>query len=192
MAPETQFSAGKIIDAAIGITRAHGIDAVTARSIAKELGCSVKPIFTAFDNMDDAIEATVERARSIFTEFMQKPYEKLSFMRIGLRWIDFARTESNLYKLLFVPSARGARLTTPLNVFMNFEGLTEKIVPIVASEFGLSGDKAYRLYNQMIIHAHGMACILVSGQTDFTEQSIREIFSETVESLVGYYKKSEE
>lgn len=192
MAPETQFSAGKIIDAAIGITRAHGIDAVTARSIAKELGCSVKPIFTAFDNMDDAIEATVERARSIFTEFMQKPYEKLSFMRIGLRWIDFARTEQNLYKLLFVPSARGARLTTPLNVFMNFEGLTEKIVPIVASEFGLSGDKAYRLYNQMIIHAHGMACILVSGQTDFTEQSIREIFSETVESLVGYYKKSEE
>lgn len=142
--------------------------------------------------MDDAIEATVERARSIFTEFMQKPYEKLSFMRIGLRWIDFARTEPNLYKLLFVPSARGARLTTPLNVFMNFEGLTEKIVPIVASEFGLSGDKAYRLYNQMIIHAHGMACILVSGQTDFTEQSIREIFSETVESLVGYYKKSEE
>ena len=192
MAPETQFSAGKIIDAAIGITRAHGIDAVTARSIAKELGCSVKPIFTAFDNMDDAIEATVERARSIFTEFMQKPYEKLSFMRIGLRWIDFARTEPNHYKLLFVPSARGARLTTPLNVFMNFEGLTEKIVPIVASEFGLSGDKAYRLYNQMIIHAHGMACILVSGQTDFTEQSIREIFSETVESLVGYYKKSEE
>ena len=179
MAPETQFSAGKIIDAAIGITRAHGIDAVTARSIAKELGCSVKPIFTAFDNMDDAIEATVERARSIFTDFMQKPYEKLSFMRIGLRWIDFARTEPNLYKLLFVPSARGARLT-------------EKIVPIVASEFGLSGDKAYRLYNQMIIHAHGMACILVSGQTDFTEQSIREIFSETVESLVGYYKKSEE
>ena len=108
MAPETQFSAGKIIDAAIGITRAHGIDAVTARSIAKELGCSVKPIFTAFDNMDDAIEATVERARSIFTEFMQKPYEKLSFMRIGLRWIDFARTEPNLYKLLFVPSARRA------------------------------------------------------------------------------------
>lgn len=191
MAPETQFRE-RIIDAAIGITRAHGIDAVTARSIAKELGCSVKPIFTAFDNMDDAIEATVERARSIFTDFMQKPYEKLSFMRIGLRWIDFARTEQNLYKLLFVPSARGARLTTPLNVFMNFEGLTEKIVPIVASEFGLSGDKAYRLYNQMIIHAHGMACILVSGQTDFTEQSIREIFSETVESLVGYYKKSEE
>ena len=192
MAPETQFSAGKIIHAVLGITRAHAIYPVTARNIAEKHGRSVKLDFTAFDNMDDAIEATVERARSIFTEFMQKPYEKLSIMRIGLRWIDLARTEPNLYKLLFVPSARGARLTTPLNVFMNFEGLTEKIVPIVASEFGLSGDKAYRLYNQMIIHAHGMACILVSGQTDFTEQSIREIFSETVESLVGYYKKSEE
>ena len=192
MAPETQFSAGKIIDAAIGITRAHGIDAVTARSIAKELGCSVKPIFTAFDNMDDAIEATVERARSIFTDFMQKPYEKLSSMRPARRGSHFPPRPPIFKKLLFAPPARGAGLTTPLNVFMNFEGLTEKIVPIVASEFGLSGDKAYRLYNQMIIHAHGMACILVSGQTDFTEQSIREIFSETVESLVGYYKKSEE
>ena len=44
----------------------------------------------------------------------------------------------------------------------------------------------------MIIHAHGMACILVSGQTDFNEQSIREIFSETVESLVEHYKNREE
>ena len=192
MPPKFMFTKEQLIEASLNIIRRGGPQSLTARSLAGELGCSVKPIFTAFDNMDDAIEATVERARSIFTDFMQKPYEKLSFMRIGLRWIDFARTEPNLYKLLFVPSARGARLTTPLNVFMNFEGLTEKIVPIVASEFGLSGDKAYRLYNQMIIHAHGMACILVSGQTDFTEQSIREIFSETVESLVGYYKKSEE
>lgn len=72
MAPETQFRE-RIIDAAIGITRAHGIDAVTARSIAKELGCSVKPIFTAFDNMDDAIEATVERARSILRILCRNP-----------------------------------------------------------------------------------------------------------------------
>ena len=37
MAPETQFSAGRIIDAAISITRAQGIAFVTARSLAKEL-----------------------------------------------------------------------------------------------------------------------------------------------------------
>lgn len=192
MAPETQFSAGKIIEAAISITREQGIAAVTARSLAKELKCSVKPIFTAFDSMDDVIYATAERAKSIFLDFMQQPYEKLSFMRIGLRWIDFARCEPNLYKLLFVPSLGGARLTTPLNVFMNFEGLTEKIIPIIVSEFDLSRENACRLYNQMIIHAHGMACILVSGQTDFNEHSIREIFSETVESLVEHYKNREE
>ena len=42
----------------------------------------------------------------------------------------------------------------------------------------------------MILHAHGIACILVAGETDFTEQNIREIFSETVESLVAYYKNA--
>lgn len=188
MPPEIQFSAERIVDAAIEITREEGISAVTARAIAHRLGCSVKPVFTAFGSMDDVARATADRAKSIFTDFMQEPYEKLSFMRIGLRWIDFARCEPNLYRLLFMPSGGDAKTLTPLNVFANFSDLTEKVVPIIRREFDLTQEQSYRLYNQMIIHAHGMACILAVGQAEFTERSIREIFSETVESLVEHYK----
>lgn len=191
MPPKVQFSSEMIVAAAIAVTRREGVSAVTARSLGKELDCSVKPIFTAFENMDAVIAATAREAKRIFLEHMQKPYKKrISFMQIGLRWIDFARVEPRLYQLLFMPVSKGGRAVTPLNVFENFEGLTEKVLPIIEAEFSLPEKYALKLYNQMILHAHGIACILVAGETDFTEQNIREIFSETVESLVAYYKNA--
>ncbi len=188
MPPKTQFSAEKIIDAAICITRRDGFAAVTARNIGKELSCSVKPIFTAFENMDGVMAATIKAANGIFIEYMQSPYKKLSFMQIGLRWIQFSRDEPRLYQLLFMPVSRGTRIFTPLNLSMNFGELTDKIIPIICREFALDEGCALKLYNQMILHAHGIACLIAAGETDFTEQSIREIFSETVEGLVMYYK----
>ena len=115
--------------------------------------------------MDAVIAATAREAKRIFLEHMQKPYKKrISFMQIGLRWIDFARVEPRLYQLLFMPVSKGGRAVTPLNVFENFEGLTEKVLPIIEAEFSLSEKHALKLYNQMILHAHGIACILVAGK----------------------------
>ena len=188
MPPKTQFSAEKIIDAAICITRREGFAAVTARSIGKELNCSVKPIFTAFENMDGVMLATKKAVNGIFVRYMQTPYKKLSFMQIGLRWIQFSRDEPRLYQLLFMPVSRGTQVFTPLNLSMNFGELTSQIIPLICRDFTLDHNSALKLYNQMILHAHGIASLIASGDTDFTEQSIREIFSETVEGLVMYYK----
>lgn len=190
MPPKIQFSSDKIITAAINIVRRDGMAMVTARNLGRELDCSVKPIFTAFENMEEVMAATVSQARAIFTDYMQRPYKKrVSFMQVGLRWIDFAREEPRLYQLLFMPVSRGARILSPLNVFENFQELTHQVLPIIEKEFGLPGKYALKLYNQMILHAHGIACILVAGETDFTEQNIREIYAETAEGLVMYYRK---
>ena len=188
MPPKTQYSAETIIDGAIRITRREGFSAVTARRLGKELNCSVKPIFTAFENMEELAAATIQAANKIFTDYMRGPYKKQSFMRVGLRWIQFAREEPRLYQLLFMPVSKGKRMLTPLNISTNFGELTNKIVPIICREFDLGEDYALKLYNQMILHAHGIACLIASGETDFTEQSIREIFSETAEGLILYYK----
>jgi hypothetical protein len=71
---------------------------------------------------------------------------------------------------------------------MNFGELSDKIIPIIRNEFSLDENRAIKLYNQMILHAHGIACLIATGGSDFSEHSIREIFSETVEGLVMFYK----
>lgn len=187
MAHDTTYSAEKIIDAAVAVTCAEGIAAVTARRLARQLGCSVKPLFTHFENMDGIIAATADRARDIFYEYMRRPYEKHSFMRVGLRWLDFAEEEPNLYRLLFMPEA-GAQMTSPLDIFTRFGGLTDDVLPLIKRQFELGDADALRLLSQMIIHAHGIACILVINGAAFPEQSLREIYEETAESLAAYYK----
>ena len=53
MPPKVKFTSDKIIEAAVKITRAKGIDAVTAREVGKVLGASSRPIFTYFDTVED-------------------------------------------------------------------------------------------------------------------------------------------
>ena len=52
MPPKVKFQKDDIVRAALNVARRGGIDAVTAREVAKELGMSVGPIFTWFDTME--------------------------------------------------------------------------------------------------------------------------------------------
>ena len=46
------FTKEEITEAALNITRRNGFSALTARSLGQELGCSSKPVFGLFDNME--------------------------------------------------------------------------------------------------------------------------------------------
>ncbi|MGE7690706.1 hypothetical protein ACQKMI_16025 [Lysinibacillus sp. NPDC097214] len=45
MAPKERFKEEILLDCAFEMVRKSGIDSVNARDLAKELGCSTKPIF---------------------------------------------------------------------------------------------------------------------------------------------------
>ena len=48
MPPKFKFTRDEITNAALNVTRKNGISGLTARALAAELGCSVKPIFGLF------------------------------------------------------------------------------------------------------------------------------------------------
>ncbi len=52
MPKHAQFTKETIIRTCIDIIKTEGAEALTARSICKKLGCSVAPLFWAFENMD--------------------------------------------------------------------------------------------------------------------------------------------
>ena len=49
----TKFLKEDIIEAACAVVKKEGLSAINARRVAKELGCSVQPIFYQFENMED-------------------------------------------------------------------------------------------------------------------------------------------
>ena len=45
----------QILDAAYSIAKRDGLSLITARNVAKEIGCSTQPIYLEFENMDEII-----------------------------------------------------------------------------------------------------------------------------------------
>ena len=53
MARKCAYTKEMILEAAIKLFKKEGSDAVTAKNIAKELGCSVAPIYSVYMSLDD-------------------------------------------------------------------------------------------------------------------------------------------
>lgn len=62
MPPKVKYTKDEIIWAALDLAREGGIRSVTARGLAERLGCSVKPIFGLFENMEEVLEAVLKTA----------------------------------------------------------------------------------------------------------------------------------
>ena len=53
MPPKPKYTRAEIADATFDLVRTQGIEALSARELAKQIGTSTRPIFTAFKDMDD-------------------------------------------------------------------------------------------------------------------------------------------
>ena len=113
MPPQIRFTKGDLLRAAFTITRSRGIDAVNARSLARELGCSTQPIFRAFNSMSDVKQAMLRMAMETYSSYIArsatlapKPY-----LGSGMAYILFAREERELFTLLSGLQAPLLRLT---------------------------------------------------------------------------------
>ena len=61
MPPKAKFTREEIVQAALGIVREDGIQALTARALGAKLGSSARPIFTIFQSMEE-VQQEVFRA----------------------------------------------------------------------------------------------------------------------------------
>lgn len=79
LAPKERFTEEILLDCAFEMVKKNGIDSVNARDLAKELGCSTKPIFRVFASMDDLKYAIYERASNLYNERMFQGLHESSF-----------------------------------------------------------------------------------------------------------------
>lgn len=105
MPPKKRYTAEHILDAALAVTRAAGIDAVTARSVATELGASTGPVSTCFSSMELLHEALMDRIIAIFVARASRPLDATDadpLLAAGVAWLRFAAEEPRLYEAVFL------------------------------------------------------------------------------------------
>ena len=182
MPPKNKFTKQQIIEAAIAIVREEGALAVTARSVAAKLGCSVAPIFSIFANMDELQNELIKQCKAIYAGYVEVGLkETIAFKGVGLSYLKFAMKEPNLFKLLFMSNDGAYGLDNVISeIEVNYEG----VFKCVRDCYGLSEEDSKKLYLHMWIYTHGIAVLCVTGTCLFSDKEIDGMLSEVCSSII--------
>lgn len=100
MPPKKKFSRQQIIDKAFEVARIEGIEGLTARKVADELGSSVAPIYVSFNDIQELKKAVADKVFKISREMSKKEVTGDRFLDIGIASLRFAREYNVLFQEL--------------------------------------------------------------------------------------------
>lgn len=155
-----------IVDAAFALVRREGHDALTARLLAAELGCSTQPIMYRFPDLSELREEVYRRADAFHTRYI---LEGGDLPGIGIRYVRFAAEEPALFRLLFQSGHfDGASL----------QGLIR--APEAAQILGAMGpmaaadpDAAAERFECLYVAVHGYASLVANNAMEFDEDAVK-------------------
>lgn len=182
MPPQKRIFQQDILAAAAALVAQQGPQALSVRSLARAMGCSTQPIYSAFANMDALHTALIDYVRERYLRGQASSYKQMA-----LSFLNFARSQKNLFRLIYLRQrpAGETRLEDP--------NADETIRRLQAS-LELSGQSAAELHRRMEYHCYSMAVMMATGYLEFSEQQVEQELTEYYRIVLSYYKqaKSEE
>ena len=181
MPPIVKIKKEDIIDTTFEIIRKEGLEAVNARKIAQNLNCSVQPIFSNFENMEDLKKCTLEKIALYFYKFIINLYDdKLpKYKQVGMNYIKFAKQEPIFYKILFLENHS---IRTPMLEADNED--LNMIKQYVESSTNLTKENIQAFHVKMWIFTHGLATLVSSKNIDIPEKQISDLISKEFQALM--------
>ena len=186
MPPAMKYQKEEIVLAAYNVARKKGIDAVTAREVARELRVSVGPIFTWFDTMDQLRNEVSGLAKKRYREYIERGLaEPVPFLGVGQQYIRFAKEEPELYKLIFLtgPGKGNGGATEALE--LSQELVRESLKRI----YNMDDQTADRYFRDLWLVAFSFATLTVTNDCPYTEEQMSAILTEISLAVCKAYKE---
>lgn len=184
MPPKVKITKDDIIKTTLSLCRKEGAGAINARSIAAALGCSTQPIFSNFKSMEELDDAVISAAHELYLEFLENEAKSEKYPRykaFGMAYINFAREEKELFKMLFMRD-RGGENLKPTADF-------EESVKIIMQKNGLSKETAELIHLEIWTSVHGIATILATSFLEFNTELISEMLSDVYHGITARHKE---
>ncbi len=189
MPPKIKITEEDIVSAAIRFVREKGFENLNARDLAAVIGCSVHPIFRAFETMDKLKSAVCKKAESIYNQRMISCLEQEDgFLAMGLTYIDFAKNDKNLFKLLFMSDAFQNQNIS--NIAGSTEG-DDDVIEMLCQMTGLSVKRAKELYTNIWLTTHGIATMCATNSCYIDEEEVRHILNNSFTGVLMKLKSEE-
>lgn len=180
MPPVKKFQREDIVLAAYNIVKREGIKGVNARRIAKELGCSVQPIFHNFASMEILYQEVYKKMYQKYQEYLMSGISKEHpYKQMGLAYIRFAKDYPEFFKLIFMQK-------TNLNAetFVISDAIGKDVIGVGRTLTGLSYEDQKKFHVKVWIFTHGIACLVATNTVKFTEEEIEKLLTDTVREML--------
>lgn len=188
MPPKFKFTRDEITNAALNVTRKNGISGLTARALAAELGCSVKPIFGLFKNMEEVGQEVFIASDLLYQNYLREDMAKgkySPYKASGMAYIRFAKEERELFKLLFMRDRSREKI----------EENKEEIRPLmqlIQQNLGISEDEAYLFHLEMWLYVHGIATMIATSYLDWDDEFISRVLTDAFMGLKYRYTEGKD
>ena len=170
--------------AGLAIVRREGQNALTARALSRELGCSLSPIFTVFKDMDEIQVSVKKAAEDFFADFMKDVNEfEPAFKEFGLRLVRFAKQDGNLFDMLFL--SRGGRSDIAGQI-------AQRSLMDIQQNYDLTDSQASMIFKQMWPVATGIASLCVHRPMAFSDEETGQILSNQFSGMMWLLKSGQQ
>lgn len=174
MAPRNKFSRDEMIERAVQVVRKQGIGALTAKSLANELGVSTQPVFTCFHTIEEVRREVVNAAKLLYDDYVKEGLcNDIPFLGFGMHYIRFAKEEPELYRLLFLSTDQ----SEGNSAFGEMNASLELVTDSMQETYHIDAKTAERYFRDMWLVAHSLATLIVTGSCPYTDQEIGRILT---------------
>ena len=185
MPPRVKFTKEEIVEAALRVTREGGIDSLTARSLAAELGASTRPMFTYFETVDELKHEAHEAAKGIYKTYIERGLaEPVPFLGVGQNTIRFAREEPELFRLLFLQKPDGADGGAAEALAFSQDLVRDSIMGI----YKMDAYEADCYYRNLWLIAFSFCAMIAAGECPYTDEQMSAMFTEVSLAVCKAYK----
>ncbi len=174
MAPKNKFTKEEMVAAALRVVRAKGLDGLTAKTMADELGTSTQPIFTGFGSMDGVRQEVYAAAVRVYDGYANAGLrEKIPFFGVGMQYIRFAREEPELYRLLFLTRTQDKERSA----MSAMQHLQAMVRPTLMEVYRITAEEADLYFRDLWLVVHSLATLIVTGDCPYSDQEIGRILT---------------
>lgn len=182
MAKALDLTKENIVKSAVKLINNEGWENLNARSLAKQIGISTKPLYRIYNNMDEIKTDVLAEIYHQYDEFINSKIDnQKALLTLCIAYVEFANDYKNLFISLFLSdNLKWKRIEDVFDEKWN-QGTIINLV----NKHGFKFDEAKELFLHLWLYANGLATLVATNQIKLDEEKIMKSLIKVYKSLVG-------
>lgn len=164
-----ELSKDYIVKVAVKMVNDKGWDSINARSLAKALKVSTKPLYRIYKNMDEIKSDIYKEISCQYDEFITSRVDnKKALITLCIAYVEFAQEYKNLFISLFL--SNNLKWKSLENVLD--EKWNQSTIINLVNKHSYSFEEAKNLFMNMWLYANGLATLIATNEITIDEKEI--------------------